>query len=165
MAGYRFAGSQCRYRLLMDIDPGTLCRQATPPPGPTGSLSLWPELHDPEFVAAAFGLDSVITDSDKAEFKLIQKMPALDNLARRFRSVRHYVSFRTMNFGSPSVYADFASESDTELTTNRMETQEEKADHFAFHGYFQREDAASLLSLGPKRRTRKNTGTTSTSLK
>jgi len=64
MASYRIPGPQCRYRLLPEIDNGTLCRQASPIPGPLDRISIWPELYSPGFLPAAFGLLGVITDWD-----------------------------------------------------------------------------------------------------
>ena len=114
----RFPGSQCRYRLVPEIDNGTLCRHDSPVPGPSGRFSLWPELHEPDFLPAAVGLDAAISDADKAEFEIIKKMPVYSARGRphgRFRSVNSYVSERTLHFGSPSAYAAFAIESDNEL--------------------------------------------------
>lgn len=119
MAGNRFRGPQCRYRLLTEIDGGTLCRETSPPPGPTGHLSLWPELSEPDFLPAALGLDSAITDADKAEFKIIRSMQVLDSSRRVFKNVRQYVSTRTVYFGGPAAYMDFASESDDELANTK----------------------------------------------
>jgi len=113
MAGFRFPGTQCRYRLLPEIDNGTLCRQASPHPGPMGGISLWPELYSPGFLPAALG--TAITDADKAEFESIKKMPVYNSRRRPYRNVNAYVSDRTLYFGPPSVYAAFAAESDAEL--------------------------------------------------
>lgn len=113
MAGFRFPGTQCRYRLLPEIDNGTLCRQASPHPGPMGGIALWPELYSPGFLPAALG--TAITDADKAEFEIIKKMPVYNSRRRPYRNVNAYVSDRTLYFGPPSVYAAFAAESDAEL--------------------------------------------------
>jgi hypothetical protein len=117
MAGLRFPGPQCRYRLLPEIDNGTLCRQASPRPGPMDGISLWLELYSPGFLPAALGM--AITDADKAEFETIKKMPVYNSRRRPYRSVNDYVSDRTLYFGPPSVYAAFAAESDAELANTQ----------------------------------------------
>ena len=119
MASLRLRGPQCRYRLLTEIDSGTLCRQASPTPGPVGGLSLWPELYAPGFLSAALGMADAITDADKAEFEVIKKMPVYDHRRRPYRTVGSYVSDRTLYFGPPSAYASFAAESDAELANTK----------------------------------------------
>jgi hypothetical protein len=109
-------GPQCRFRLSLGIDEGTLCRQASPIPGPVGCFSLWPELYEPGFLPAALGLAEAITDADKAEFAIIKKMLVYDHRRRPYVNVGSYVSDRTLYFGPPAVYASFAAESDAELT-------------------------------------------------
>jgi hypothetical protein len=115
MASVRFPGSLCRYRLLPDIDPGTLCRQVSVSPGAVNGISLWPEMHFPDFFPAALGMNDAITESDKAEFAVVKKMPVFDSRHRPYKNVNHYVSDRTVYFGSPIVYRAFAAESDAEL--------------------------------------------------
>src|SRR5215470_5096913 len=117
MTRFRFPGTQCRYRLLPEIDNGTLCRQASAHPGPMGGIALWPELYSPGFLPAPLG--TAITDADKAEFEIIKKMPVYNSRRRPYRNVNDYVSDRTLYFGSPSVYATFAAESDAELANTQ----------------------------------------------
>ena len=119
MASVRFPGSQCRYHLLTELDTGTLCLQISPSPGPANGFSLWPELNEPGFLTAALGLDQAITDADRAEFKIVKKMPVFDHRRRPYRNVNSYVSDRTLYFGAPSLYASFASESDVELASTK----------------------------------------------
>jgi len=119
MAPMRFPGSQCRYRLLPELDPGTLCRQSSASPRSTDGPSLWPELHTPGFMSAALGMSNAISDADKAEFEIIKKMPVYDSRRRKYRTVGSYVSDRTMYFGSPSAYTAFAAESDAELLNTK----------------------------------------------
>ena len=108
-------GPQGRFHLLQDVQDGTLCRQPSPQSAPTGGPSLWPDLHKPGFLPAAFGLDSVITDEDRAEYKIVVGMPARDARDRPYKTVNQYVSDRTFFFGPPTEYARFAAESDAEL--------------------------------------------------
>jgi hypothetical protein len=119
MASPRFPGPLCRFHLLKEIDSGTLCRQSSPIPGPMGGLSVWPELYEPGFLPAALGLSEAITDSDKAEFAIIKKMPVYDHKRRPYRSVNSYVADRTLYFGPPSAYETFAAESDAELANTK----------------------------------------------
>jgi len=116
MGGGRPPGPQGRRSALPDLKDGTLCLQPSPPPGPV-RYSLWPELHQPGFLPAAFGM--CVTDTDKEEFKIIRKMPVYDNRRRPYRTVNNYVAHRTMFFGSPSTYATFAAESDAELANTK----------------------------------------------
>jgi hypothetical protein len=109
-------GPQCRFRLSLGIDDGTLCRQASPIPGPVGCFSLWPEFYEPGFLPAALGQAEAITDADKAEFAIIEKMQVYDHRRCPYVNVASYVSDRTLYFGAPSVYASFAAASDAELT-------------------------------------------------
>jgi hypothetical protein len=123
MAPMRFPGSVCRYRLLPEIDSGTLCRQPSASPRSTDGLSLWPELFMPGFLPAALGMSTAITDADKAEFEIIKKMPVYDSRRRKYRTANSYVSDRTMYFGSPSAYTAFAAESDAELLNTKWVTR------------------------------------------
>ena len=119
MASVRFPGSQCRFHLLTELDTGTLCLQTSPSPGPANGFSLWPELYEPGFLTAAFGLDQAITDADRAEFKIVKKMPVIDRKHHPYRNVNSYVSDRTLYFGAPSLYASFAADSDAELESTK----------------------------------------------
>jgi len=115
MGSLRPPGSTCTFSLFTDINDGTLCRQPSPVPGPASGFSLWPELYEPGYLAAAIGLDSAISESDKAEFAIVKKMPVYDHRRQAYRSVNSYVADRTRFFGSPFTYATFAAESDAEL--------------------------------------------------
>lgn len=119
MGAHRYDGPLCRYQLFTQIDSGTLCRNTSPTPGPVGGLSLWPELYEPGFLPAAFGMDEAITAADKAEFEIIKTMPVYDSHRRPYKTVNSYVSDRTRYFGSPSTYSAFASESDGELSNTK----------------------------------------------
>lgn len=116
----RFPGSVCRYRLFPEIDNGTLCRHASPIPAPSGSkLSLWPELYVPGFLPAALGMQDAVTGTDKAEFRVIQKMPVYNSKRAPYRNINQYISDRTLYFGAPSAYRFFAAESDDELINTK----------------------------------------------
>jgi hypothetical protein len=119
MAPFRFPGPQCRFRVFPEIDNGTLCRQVSPVAGPTDGTSIWPELYSPGFLPAALGMSDAITAADRAEFFIIKQMPVYDSKRRRYQTVNHYVSDRTLYFGLPSAYARFATESDAELANTR----------------------------------------------
>ncbi|MBZ5582088.1 MAG: hypothetical protein LAQ30_07750 [Acidobacteriia bacterium] len=119
MASLRFPDPLCRFHRFPGIDSGTLCRQASPAPGPVERLSLWPDLYDPRFFPAALGLSDAITAADRAEFAVIGKMGALDRHGRPYHTVNSYLSDRTCYFGSPFAYAAFAAESDAELGRTR----------------------------------------------
>jgi len=119
MGSFRFRGPLCRSRLLPEIDGGTLCRQTSPHPGPLDGISLWPELYSPGFLPAALGMANTITEADKAEFAIIKEMPVYDAKRRPYHSVNSYVADRTLFFGAPAVYADFAAESDAELANTK----------------------------------------------
>ena len=119
MASQRSPGPLCRYRLVEEIDSGTLCRHASPRPGPVGGLSLWPELYEPDFLPAALGMSEAITDEDKAEFRVIKTMPVYDQKRQPYRTIGSYISDRTLYFGPPSVYRAFAAESDAELANTK----------------------------------------------
>jgi hypothetical protein len=119
MAHLSSPGPQCRFRFSLGIDDGTLCRQASPIPGPVGCHSLWPELYEPGFLPAALGMAEAITDADKAEFAIIKKMHVLDHSRRPYANVGSYVSDRTLYFGSPALYAAYAAESDAELSSTK----------------------------------------------
>ncbi len=108
------------------IDPGTLCRQVSVAPGQVSGISLWPEIHFPDFLPAAFGMDEAVTEFDKAEFAVIKKMPVFDSRRRPFKSVNQYVANRTMYFGPPSIYRDFAAESDAELANTEWPRKKAK---------------------------------------
>jgi len=123
MATSRFPGPQCRYRLLPEIDNGTLCRQTSPVPGRIDGPSLWPELHVPDFLPAALGMSDAITDADRAEFAVIKKMPVRDARGRPYHSVNRYVADRTLYFGPPSAYVAFAVESDAELADTKWQSK------------------------------------------
>jgi hypothetical protein len=112
-------GAPCGARILVRIDDGTMCRSATPAPGPLGKPSLWPELHDRAFLAAAFGLDEAITESDKDEFAIIKRMPVMSRKKRAYRDANQYVADRTTFFGTTEVYRAFAAESDAELENTK----------------------------------------------
>jgi hypothetical protein len=114
MASHRYPGPLCRYHLFSEIDSGTLCRQASPVPGPVGRFSVWPDLYDPGFLPVA---QDPITATDKAEFALIEKMPVYNHKRELYDTVDSYLEDRTRYFGSPAVYTAFAAESDTELET------------------------------------------------
>ncbi len=113
MAGFHYRGPQCRFRLVPEIDEGTLYRGPSPSPGPTGNLSLFPDFYDPDFMPSALG--TAITEADKAEFKIIKKMNVLDKQGHRFRRVQDYVRARTFMFGVHASYQAYANESDDEL--------------------------------------------------
>lgn len=119
MASFRFPGSHCRYRLIPEIDSGTLCRQTTPAPGSVGRLSVWPELYSPGFLPAALGVPDAITDADKTEFAIVKRMPVLTAKRRSYRDVGRYLSDRTLYFGAPDDYRAFAAESDFELENTK----------------------------------------------
>lgn len=117
MASFRFPGSQCRYRLLDEIDSGTLARSVSRCPGQAGNLSFW----GPGFLPAALVVSSAITDTDKAEFSTVKKMPVMDSKHHLYGSVNHYVSDRSLYFGPPTAYATFAADSDDELAKTKWE--------------------------------------------
>jgi hypothetical protein len=68
---------------------------------------------------AALGLEEAITEADRAEFKIIQKMRVYDSKHHPYHSVNRYVADRTRYFGAPYAYAEFAMESDAELATTQ----------------------------------------------
>jgi hypothetical protein len=109
----------CGLRLFPENDDGTLCRASSPAPGYLGRLTLWPDLHDPDFFPALMGANEVISNADKAEFKIIKSMPVLNSKRRPYKDVNAYVADRTNYFGAPSTYASFAIESDTELANTK----------------------------------------------
>lgn len=115
MAAVKFPGSLCGFGLVPAIDSGTMCRHVSVAPGQVSGISLWPEIHFPDFLPAAFGLDEAITEFDKAEFAVVKKMPVFDARRRPFKSVNQYVANRTLYFGPPSTYREFAADSDAEL--------------------------------------------------
>lgn len=121
MGASRCPGSQGRFHLL-EIDDGTLCLQPSSAPGPT-KYSLWPQLHEPGFLQAALGMSDAVTAEDKAEFAIIKKMPVLNSKRRVYQTVEQYVSDRTLYFGAPATYADFAAESDEELSTTEWKSK------------------------------------------
>jgi hypothetical protein len=84
----------CIYFEYEDIDDGTLSLHTNRPTGPAP---------DP------------LSDADKAEFKIIQKMHVANSRAEKYTSAAMYVEDRNRFFGSATEYAKFAIESDTEL--------------------------------------------------
>lgn len=84
-----------------------------------GRVSIWPELYDPGFLPAAFGMPDAITEADKEEFAVIRRMPVYNHKRRRYHTIGSYVSDRTLYFGTPSAYASFAAESDAELANTK----------------------------------------------
>jgi hypothetical protein len=110
----------------LDLDPGTLVRQTSPPCGPVGNIHLWPELYIPGWLPAALGTPDAITPADKAEFEIIKKMPVLDRKHHSFTSVSNYVAFRTTYFGAPADYVAFAAESDNELANTQWTSGKKK---------------------------------------
>ena len=119
MASARTPGVLCRTRLLQDVDSGTLCMQSSPLPGPVKGISSYPEMYQPGFMAAALGADQAITEDDREEFALVRKMPVVNSKGQPYRSVNHYVSDRTLYFGPPAVYREFAADSDDELANTK----------------------------------------------
>jgi hypothetical protein len=115
VAAVKFPGTLCGFGLVPTIDPGTMCRHVSVAPGQISGISLWPEIHFPDFLPAAFGLDEAITEFDKAEFAVVKTMPVFDSRRRPFKSVNQYVANRTLYFGPPSTYREFAADSDAEL--------------------------------------------------
>lgn len=111
MGGCRIPGPEGRYHLL-DLDEGTLCLQPSPLPGPH-RFTLLPELR--EFGSSLLLIDDFgdLTHSDKAEFKVVQKMPVANSRKHAYKKVEDYVADRTLYFGPD--YWTFAAESDAEL--------------------------------------------------
>ena len=119
MASFRLPGSKCAFRVFPEFDDGTLCLHAAPSSRPLSGYSLWPDLHDPELVPAMLGMNHVIGDLDRTEFKIVKRMPVMSRRKRAYATVNEYVADRTFYFGSPSAYTAFAAESDAELANTR----------------------------------------------
>ena len=126
MPSLKFPGPLCRYSLLPDTDAGTLCRHLSVSPRHLNGISIWPELHFPGFLPAAFGLDEAITEQDRVEFAVIRKMPVLDSRRRPYKRINQYVADRTVYFGAPTTYLEFAAESDAELANTEWVRKKRK---------------------------------------
>lgn len=117
--GFRIPGPQCPFNLSLGLDGSTTNGQPSHRPGPACGHALWPELHEPAYLPAAFGMAEAITDADRDEFAVVAKMPVCDRHHRPYKNVGQYVSDRTLFFGSPSTYRLFAAASDAELADTK----------------------------------------------
>ncbi len=84
------------------------------------AVSLMPELRSPELVHSLMGgICMIITDEDRAEFAVVQKMPVYDRRRRAYLDIESYVADRSLFFGGTSAYRAFSAESDEELASTQ----------------------------------------------
>jgi hypothetical protein len=120
MTSFRYPGPQCRYRLIDDLDLGTLCRSTSRSPALMLNVSLWQDLQSPGLLSAPLVTPS---DADRDEFWIVRHMPVVGRDKRPYKNVYSYLADRFSFFGPPSDYAAFALESDAELADTEWVTK------------------------------------------